>query len=74
MIESAKPRVIEVQKIVVENYEAGNQKKCYHAIWRNIIFPKYKIAYRTMLRMLRIKPSELQFDEEKIKNVKSGTR
>lgn len=74
MRESTKQRIIEIQKIVVDNYEVADQKKCYHAIWRKLIFPKYKVCYRTMLRMLKFKPSELQFDEEKERSVKSGTK
>lgn len=57
---STKKRIFEIQKIVADNYETGNQKKCYKAIWRNIIFPKYGICYATMLEYLSIKPSELK--------------
>lgn len=56
---STKQRIREIQKIVMENYEVGDQKKCYKAIWRRIIYPRYKICYDTMLDYLAVKKSEL---------------
>lgn len=34
------------------HYEAGNQAKCYKAVWRRWIEPEFGICYRTYLNML----------------------
>lgn len=38
-------RIREVCAITREHYEAGNQSKCYRAVWRKFIEPKYGICY-----------------------------
>lgn len=45
-------RIREVCAIAREHYEAGNQSKCYRAVWRNFIEPKYGICYRTFLNYI----------------------
>ena len=38
------------------HYEAGNQAKCYKAVWRHWIEPEFGICYRTYLNMLGLPP------------------
>ena len=45
-------RIREVCAITREHYEAGNQSKCYRAVWRKFIEPKYGICYRTFLNYI----------------------
>lgn len=40
------------------HYEAGNQARCYKAVWRRWIEPKYGICYRTYLNLLGLDPEE----------------
>lgn len=60
------------------HYEEGNQSKCYAAVWRRVIRPKYGIQYNTLLSYIRLikygsRPSNrtnpnqlLLFDDEPI--------
>ena len=41
-----------VKEITALHYEAGNQAKCYKAVWRRWIEPEFGICYRTFLNML----------------------
>lgn len=45
-------RIREVCEITREHYEVGNQSKCYKAVWRKHIFPRYGICYRTFLNYI----------------------
>lgn len=45
-------RIREVCEITREHYEQGNQSKCYRAVWRKHIEPKYGICYRTFLNYI----------------------
>lgn len=45
-------RIREVCEITQEHYETGNLSKCYRAIWRKYIEPKYGICYRTYLNYI----------------------
>lgn len=45
-------RIKEVCAITREHYEVGNQSKCYRAVWRKHIEPKYGICYRTFLNYI----------------------
>lgn len=45
-------RIREICDITREHYEEGNQSKCYRAVWRNYIEPKYGICYRTFLNYI----------------------
>lgn len=47
-------RVQMVRDITQQHYETGNQSRCYKAIWRQYIFPQFKICYRTYLNYLGI--------------------
>ncbi|MCF0219101.1 MAG: hypothetical protein HUK14_04895 [Muribaculaceae bacterium] len=38
------------------HYEAGNQSKCYKAVWRRHIYPEFGICYRTYLSLIGIDP------------------
>lgn len=52
--ESTIERVRMVRAITEQHYESGNQARCYKAVWRQHIFPKFKICYRTYLNYLGI--------------------
>ncbi len=53
-------RIKEIQDIVVREYEPGDQKKCYKAVWRRFVFPRYGVCYDTFLSYIGVKPSELE--------------
>lgn len=59
-------RIKEILDIVNKEYEPGDQKRCYKAIWRNIVYPRYGICYDTFLTYIGVKPSELE--EEQAEN------
>lgn len=61
-------RIKEILEIVDRNYEIGNQKRCYKAIWRDFIYPKYGICYDTFLSYIGVKPSELKDDDNEIQD------
>lgn len=63
-------RIKEILDIVNREYEPGNQKRCYKAIWRNIIYPRYGICYDTYLSYIGVKPSELEEDNQEPENPK----
>lgn len=46
---STECRIREICEITQRHYEVGNQSKCYRAVWRKIIEPRYGICYRTFL-------------------------
>ena len=62
---STKKRIKEILKIVQREYEIHNNKRCYKAIWRNIIHPKYGICYDTLLSYIKVKPSNLNEEIKK---------
>ncbi len=45
-------RIRDICAITNTHYEVGNQSKCYKAIWRQYIEPKYGICYRTYLNYI----------------------
>nr|DAX40464.1 MAG TPA: hypothetical protein [Caudoviricetes sp.] len=47
-------RVKAVRVITEQHYEAGNNSRCYKSVWRNYVYPAYKICYRTYLNYLGI--------------------
>lgn len=47
-------RVRAIKDLTRQHYEAGNNAKCYRAVWRNFIYPLYGLAYGTYLSYLRI--------------------
>lgn len=42
----------EIGELTKLHYEEGNQSKCYRAVWRKYIEPKYGICYRTYLKYI----------------------
>lgn len=51
-------RIAHVCEIVREHYEAGNQRKCYKAVWRRYVYPVYPMCYRTFLNYINASPAE----------------
>lgn len=49
-------RAEKVKALTALHYEAGNQAKCYKAVWRHWIEPEFGICYRTYLDLLGIDP------------------
>ncbi len=49
-------RAAQIRALTAQHYEAGNQAKCYKAVWRRRIEPKFGICYRTYLNMLGLDP------------------
>lgn len=45
-------RAEKIKALTAMHYEAGNQAKCYKAVWRRWIEPEFGICYRTYLNML----------------------
>lgn len=43
-----------VRAITERHYEGGNQARCYKAVWRQHVFPVFRICYRTYLNYLGI--------------------
>ncbi len=52
--ESTIKRVLLVRKLTERYYEAGNNQRCYKAVWRKYINPIYPMCYRTYLNYLNI--------------------
>ena len=49
--------------IVNEEYQPGDQSRCYKAIWRRRIWPEYGVCYNTFLSYLGVPPSELEEEQ-----------
>lgn len=47
-----------IKKLTEEHYEEGNQSRCYKAVWRSYIYPKYRICYRTYLSYIGLLPPQ----------------
>lgn len=47
-------RVQRIRMITEKYYEAGNNAKCYKAVWKKYIYPIYPMCYRTYLNYLNI--------------------
>ena len=45
-------RIREVYEVTKQHYEEGNQSKCYKAVWRSHIYPKFGIGYMTYLKYI----------------------
>ena len=63
---STKKRIRAIVAIVNEEYQPGDQSRCYKAIWRRRILPEFGVCYKTLLSYLGVLPSELE--EEPPKN------
>ena len=57
-------RIKLVCDIVNQHYESGVLRKCYKAVWRQRVYPKYPMCYRTFLNYVSTPPGELQRAEE----------
>ncbi|MDE6346379.1 MAG: hypothetical protein K2L55_06910 [Muribaculaceae bacterium] len=58
-------RAEQIKALTVLHYEAGNQAKCYKAVWRRWIEPQFGICYRTYLNLLGLDPdTERQPDNQ----------
>lgn len=53
-------RAEKVKALTEQHYEAGNQAKCYKAVWHHYIEPEFGICYRTYLNMLGLSPDDEQ--------------
>lgn len=49
-------RAEQIKALTTLHYEAGNQAKCYKAVWRRWIEPQFGICYRTYLNLLGLDP------------------
>lgn len=49
-------RAEKIKAVTALHYEAGNQAKCYAAVWRRWIEPEFGICYRTYLNLLGVDP------------------
>lgn len=56
-------RAEKVKAVTALHYEAGNQAKCYAAVWRRWIEPEFGICYRTYLNLLGVDPETEQQKE-----------
>lgn len=70
--DSTKARIERVVEIVKREYQAGDQRTMYKAIWRKFIYPEFGICYKTMLDYLKKKPSE--YDRSKKGNETQRSR
>lgn len=59
---STKKRMKDIIAIVNEEYQPGDQNRCYKAIWRRRILPEFGVCYKTLLSYLGVSPSELEED------------
>ncbi len=57
-------RAEKVKALTKQHYEAGNQSRCYKAVWRRWIEPEFGICYRTYLNMLGILPESTSSQEQ----------
>lgn len=62
---STKKRMKVILAIVEEEYQPGDQSRCYKAIWRRRIQPQFGVCYKTFLTYLGVQPSELEEEPEK---------
>lgn len=60
---STKKRMKAIIAIVNENYQPGDQSRCYKAIWRRRILPEFGVCYKTFLSYLGVPPSELEEEQ-----------
>lgn len=47
-------RIQKVRALTERYYEAGNQRRCYKAVWKKYVNPIYPMCYRTYLNYLNI--------------------
>jgi hypothetical protein len=56
-------RIREVRALAREHYEEGNHSKCYRAIWRRHVYPRYGISYWTFMEYIN-EPEASREDQE----------
>ena len=49
-------RVEEVRELTEQHFEPGNQARCYKAVWRRWVNPRFPMCYRTYLNYLSMPP------------------
>ena len=49
-------RAEKIKALTALHYEAGNQAKCYKAVWRQWIYPEFRVSYGTYLRLMGLPP------------------
>ncbi len=64
---STRKRMKAVVAIVEEEYQPGDQSRCYKAIWRRRVLPEFGICYKTFLSYIGVPPSEMEDEEQKEK-------
>ena len=47
-------RTKKIRQIAEQYYEAGNNARCYKAVWKKYVYPIYPMCYRTFLNYLNI--------------------
>lgn len=65
---STKKRMKDIIAIVNEEYQPGDQNRCYKAIWRRRILPEFGVCYKTLLSYLGVSPSELEEEQPEKEN------
>lgn len=65
---STKKRIRAIVAIVNEEYQPGDQNRCYKAIWRRRILPEFGVCYKTLLSYLGVLPSELEEEQPEKEN------
>ena len=65
---STKKRMKDIIAIVNEEYQPGDQNRCYKAIWRRRILPEFGVCYKTLLSYLDVSPSELEEEQPEKEN------
>ena len=57
-------RAEKIKAITALHYEAGNQAKCYKAVWRRWIEPEFGISYITFMRYLGFHTDTEEYDHQ----------
>ena len=65
---STKKRMRAIIAIVNDEYQPGDQNRCYKAIWRRRILPEFGVCYKTLLSYLGVSPSELEEEQPEKEN------
>ena len=57
--DSSIKKSLEIYKEARKYYEPGVQAKCYRAVWKKYIKPKYSISYQTLMSYIYLAESQL---------------
>jgi hypothetical protein len=52
-------RALEVQRLLAEHYRPGRHDRCKLWVFRNIVYPKYRISEGTFFRYLKVSEADL---------------